>query len=107
MAQPFVCCAQRAGIEVADMGSARHLSRYQTGAFQHFDVFRSGCQRHAEWLCELPDGLLALHEAMQHHSPRWVTQGVEDSVQLRDMRCLIINHVVEYKSGAVNYQPTG
>lgn len=80
VAQPFVGNAQRAGVQVAHMGSAPHDSRNQAGALQGLDVFRGRCQRHAERVCQLTDRLFALREPLKHEPTRGVAQGVKNSV---------------------------
>jgi hypothetical protein len=81
VAKPSVGDAQRAGVQVANVGSAEHLARYQAGALQCLDVLGGSRQRHGERLGQLTDRLLALRESTKHQPTRGVAQCVKDRVQ--------------------------
>jgi hypothetical protein len=53
-------------------------------------MFRYACETHAEGRRQFPDREFALRQMTKHRPPRWIREGMENSVEMSG----IFNHMV-------------
>ena len=72
------------------MGAAADRARHQPCVLQHPHVFRGAREAHAERRRQFPDREFALRQMAKHGPPRWIREGMKNSVEMGRM----FNHVV-------------
>ena len=83
--------AQAFGLKREEVLAADLPSTDKACALQHLDMFGSAREAHIERFGEGADRCFAGFEGRQNVSPRGISQGLEDGIEM----CLL-NHVVEY-----------
>ena len=72
------------------MGPAADLACHEACVFQHAYVFRGARKTHAERGRQFPDREFAHRQMTKHRPPRWIRQGMKNSVEMGRM----FNHMV-------------
>ena len=101
-AKPVIGASEGPRIDAAVVDATAHGALDKPGALERLDVLGGCGERHPVRRCQLPDGVLALGEALEHRTAGRVAEGAKDEVEACVM---MFNHMVEDSAAPriVNY----
>ena len=81
--QPLERAPEGAALQTAAHHAADLVAGDEPGVLQDAQMLDEAGERHAEWLGQLADRLLAAAEPGQHRAPRGIGERAEHGVELR------------------------